>query len=102
MNLINKNSYIFLAGHKGMVGKAIRESLLKNGYKNLLLPDREELDLLNNKAVEEWFRNNSSKRLKIILRILRITFFAYFTTIFTALTDCFCYWGDSAFAETTY
>ena len=58
MNLINKNSYIFLAGHKGMVGKAIRKSLLKNGYKNLLLPDREELDLLNNKAVEGWFRTN--------------------------------------------
>tara|TARA_B100001057_G_scaffold425533_1_gene449040 strand:+ start:1905 stop:2846 length:942 start_codon:yes stop_codon:yes gene_type:complete len=41
-----------------MVGKAIKKSLLKNGYKNLLLPTREELDLLNNKAVESWFRNN--------------------------------------------
>ena len=29
MNLINKNSFIFLAGHKGMVGKAIKESFIK-------------------------------------------------------------------------
>ena len=36
--------------HKGI--------FIKNGYKNLLLPAREELDLLNNKAVEIWFRNN--------------------------------------------
>ena len=58
MNLINKDSSIFISGHKGMVGNAIKESLLKNGYKNLLLPAREELDLLNNKAVENWFRKN--------------------------------------------
>lgn len=58
MNLINKNNCIFLSGHKGMVGNAIKKSLLKNGYQNLLLPTREELDLLNNIEVENWFKNN--------------------------------------------
>ena len=35
MNLINKNDSIFVAGHKGMAGSAICNSLKKNGYKNI-------------------------------------------------------------------
>jgi len=44
MNL-NKGIKIFLAGHNGMVGSAIKKSLLKNGYKNIIQKNRKELNL---------------------------------------------------------
>ena len=55
--LINKNDKIYVAGHKGMVGNAIVKNLEKNGFKNLLLVSREQLDLKNRKLVFEWFEN---------------------------------------------
>ena len=55
MNLINKNDLIFVSGHTGMVGGAITRYLKNNFYNNLILPTREDLDLLNNGAVENWF-----------------------------------------------
>ena len=54
MSFIKKNDLIFVAGHSGMVGSAITRYLKKNLYENLLLPSRAELDLLNNKAVENY------------------------------------------------
>tara|TARA_S200000501_G_scaffold375612_1_gene428107 strand:- start:1330 stop:2349 length:1020 start_codon:yes stop_codon:yes gene_type:complete len=58
MLLINKEDSIFLAGHNGMVGSAIKSSLLKKGYKNLLIPSRNELDLSNFELVKNWFKKN--------------------------------------------
>tara|TARA_B100000212_G_scaffold273398_1_gene212809 strand:- start:615 stop:1607 length:993 start_codon:yes stop_codon:yes gene_type:complete len=58
MKLINKNDSIFIAGHKGMVGAAIKRSLEKNGYNNLLIASRSDLDLADNKAVSDWFKKN--------------------------------------------
>ena len=58
MKLITKDNTIFLAGHNGMVGRSIKNSLLENGYHNLLLPDRKSLDLLNNDKVKSWFKKN--------------------------------------------
>lgn len=52
---MNKNSSIFIAGHKGLVGSAIVRSLKSKGYQNLLLKTREEVDLANQQAVEELF-----------------------------------------------
>ncbi len=59
MNLINKKDNIYIAGHTGMVGNAVKKSLKKNGYTNLLLPSRQDLDLLNNRSVEKWFNENN-------------------------------------------
>jgi len=56
--LISKEHKIFIAGHTGMVGNAIKQSLLKKGYKNLLCPKREELNLLDFSKVENWFKKN--------------------------------------------
>lgn len=47
--MINKNSKIFLAGHKGFVGSAILRILKKRGYKNIFYKTRKELDLRNQK-----------------------------------------------------
>ena len=58
MNLINKNDSIFIAGHKGMVGSAIKRSLEQNNYNNLLLSSRDDLDLADNQAVKNWFKKN--------------------------------------------
>ena len=57
--LISKEHKIFIAGHKGMVGNAIKQSLIRKGYLNLLCPSREELNLLDFNKVENWFKNNS-------------------------------------------
>ena len=44
---LTKNSKIFLAGHNGMVGSAIKRKLIEKGYKNILTKPRKELDLTN-------------------------------------------------------
>ena len=61
MSLINKNDLIYVAGHNGMVGKAITKFLKNNSYKNLLLPNRKDLDLLNTIEVENWFYEKKPK-----------------------------------------
>jgi GDP-L-fucose synthase len=48
---MDKNKKIYVAGHNGMVGSAIVRRLISSGYDNLLLRDRSELDLLDQKAV---------------------------------------------------
>lgn len=53
---MEKNSKIFIAGHRGMVGSAIVRKLGHEGYNNLLLKTRKELDLENQAAVHEFFR----------------------------------------------
>ena len=44
---LNKNTRIFLAGHKGMVGSAILKKLKRTGYKNIITRNRKQLDLLD-------------------------------------------------------
>jgi GDP-L-fucose synthase len=46
---------IYVAGHRGLVGSAIVRRLMQEGYENLLIRNREELDLLDQRAVEEFF-----------------------------------------------
>jgi GDP-L-fucose synthase len=43
--MIRKNSKIFIAGHKGLVGSAIYRKLKEIGYTNLIIADRKKLDL---------------------------------------------------------
>lgn len=52
---MNKESKIFVAGHRGLVGSALVRALEKAGYHNLLLRTRAELDLLDQKAVRSFF-----------------------------------------------
>ncbi len=53
---MEKNSKIYIAGHKGMVGSAIVRELANLGYSNLILKTREELNLLNQQAVSDFFK----------------------------------------------
>lgn len=53
--MLNKNSKIYVAGHGGMVGSAIVRKLRANGFENLILKTRDELDLLNQSDVKKFF-----------------------------------------------
>ena len=52
---MEKNSKIFVAGHRGLVGSAIVRKL-KNEVDNLVLKTRQELDLRDKKPVESFFK----------------------------------------------
>jgi GDP-L-fucose synthase len=54
-NHMKTDSRIYIAGHRGLVGSAIVRSLQRQGYTNLLLRTRAELDLLNTNAVNAFF-----------------------------------------------
>jgi len=54
--MINYNSRIFIAGHKGLVGSAIYRKLIEKGYKNLIIADRKKLDLRDQKKVIKFLK----------------------------------------------
>ena len=58
MNLIKKEFKIFVAGHNGMVGKAINKELIKKGYKNIITVKKKELNLCNRENVKEFLELN--------------------------------------------
>ena len=53
--MLDKNSKIYVAGHRGLVGSAIWENLLKRGYNNLIGRSHQELDLTDAVAVRNFF-----------------------------------------------
>jgi len=68
MNIFNQNHTIYVAGSEGMVGSAICRLLKKKGYKDegkkLVTIPRRELDLRDEKKLEDWF---DSKRPDIVI-----------------------------------
>jgi len=52
---VNKGDLIFVAGHNGLVGSAIVRRLRAEGFSNLLLCDRRELDLRDHARVDAFF-----------------------------------------------
>ncbi len=52
---MEKNSLIFVAGHKGLVGSAVVRELQSKGYNNLILKTSAELDLRNQAETERFF-----------------------------------------------
>lgn len=54
---MEKQSRIYVAGHRGLVGSAILRGLESRGYANLLLRTRAELDLTDRGAVREFFES---------------------------------------------
>ncbi len=59
------SSKIFVAGHRGLVGSAIVRRLKEDGIKPLTAT-RDELDLRNQSAVNEWFRRNRPDRVYLV------------------------------------
>lgn len=52
---MNKNSKIYIAGHRGMVGSAIARKLQKEGFTNIIVRTSAELDLRNQQQVTDFF-----------------------------------------------
>lgn len=53
--MLSKDSKIYIAGHRGLVGSAIWNNLLSRGYTNLVGRTHKELDLLDAAAVKKFF-----------------------------------------------
>lgn len=51
------DSKIFVAGHRGLVGSSIVRTLVNRGYSNIITKTRQELDLLNQNDVEDFFKH---------------------------------------------
>ncbi len=54
---MNLTSKIYVAGHKGLVGSALVRRLHAGGYRNLVTRDHRELDLTDQLAVRDFFKN---------------------------------------------
>lgn len=54
---MNKDSKIYVAGHRGLVGSAIVRNLIKEGYTNIIVRTSNELDLRNQKQVHDFFES---------------------------------------------
>ena len=58
---MNKDSKIYIAGHRGLVGSAIMRQLEARGYKNVITRTHKALDLTNQAAVKDFFANEKPK-----------------------------------------
>ena len=56
--LKSKSTKIYVAGHRGMVGRSMCNHLRENGYQNIITATRNELDLRNSEDVNNWFLLN--------------------------------------------
>ena len=57
--MINLQSKIYVAGHKGLVGSAIVRQLKKEGYKKIIFEDRSKLDLTNQLKVLNFLKKKN-------------------------------------------
>lgn len=53
---VEKDSKIYIAGHRGMVGSALHRKLQEKGFHNFVLRTSKELDLRNQQAVSDFFQ----------------------------------------------
>jgi len=58
--MIKKNDKIFVAGHNGLVGSAVVR-LLKKKYKNIIIKNRKDLDLFDQRKVENFLKKQKPK-----------------------------------------
>ncbi len=56
--MINKNSVIFVTGHKGLVGSSLMRRLKFFGYKNIITRTKKKLDLRDQGKVKIFFKKN--------------------------------------------
>ena len=67
---MTSNPKIYIAGHRGMVGSAIVRELERKGHTNLVYRTRQELDLTNQLAVQNFF--NQEKPEQVYLAAARV------------------------------
>lgn len=57
--MISRLSKIFIAGHKGMVGSAVTRLMMHEGFTNIIVRSRNELDLLDFDQVSRFFKSSN-------------------------------------------
>jgi GDP-L-fucose synthase len=57
-NKLSPTSSLWIAGHRGLVGSALVRLFKRKGFNNLLLPSRDELDLLDQRAVRAYYERH--------------------------------------------
>ena len=62
--MVNKNSRIFITGHKGLVGSSILQLLISHGFNNVFTADKNEVNLLNQRKVFNFIKK---KKIDIII-----------------------------------
>ena len=67
---LNKNSKIFIAGHRGMVGSSILKIFKQKGYKKIYVQERRYLDLLDQKKTQSYI--NKIKPDYVIIAAARV------------------------------
>lgn len=67
---MKKNAKIYIAGHSGLIGRAIKNLLAAKGYRDIITRTRQELDLLRKSDVENFFR--TEKPQYVILAAARV------------------------------
>ena len=55
---MEKDSKIFVAGSRGLVGSAILRKLIAEGFQNILTPSIDEVDLTNQSSTRKYFEDN--------------------------------------------
>ena len=64
--MIKKDDKIYIAGHNGLVGRAIYKKLKNKGYKKLIVEDRKKLDLTDQSKVYKFLKKNKPKFIFIL------------------------------------
>ena len=59
--MIDRQSSVFVAGHKGLVGSAILRRLDSAGFSDVRVVERKDLDLRDQSAVNAWFETERPK-----------------------------------------
>ncbi|MDD4990744.1 MAG: GDP-L-fucose synthase [Paludibacter sp.] len=67
---MEKNAKIFIAGHNGMVGSAIKRNLENKGFKNIVTRSKEQLNLLSEDSVAKFF--NDEKPEYVVLAAAKV------------------------------
>ncbi len=65
---MDKTSKIYIAGHRVMVGYGIERKLRNEGNNNVVTRTSAELDLINQQAVNDFFKKNNLKMQYLLLQ----------------------------------
>jgi GDP-L-fucose synthase len=68
--VFDQRSLVYVAGHRGLVGSAILRRLECEGFGNILTATRQQLDLRDQAAVNDWFRTNRPEYLFLVAGIV--------------------------------
>ncbi len=80
-SILNKDSKIYIAGHKGMVGTSLNKYLLKNNVTKIITATRKQLNLQNASQVDKYIKKHKreyeiiTKRRRSIQEIIGSMFY---------------------------